>query len=162
MPSFDIVSKTEMQEIDNALNGITREIAQRYDFKGSKCTIERKDKLITINADDDFKLKQIHDLIATYFTRRDVDPRTLEHKKPESASGGALRQEAVIREGIDQETAKYIVKEVKAGKKKVQIAIQGDELRVSGKKRDDLQEIIELCKGLKKVDRPLQFVNFRD
>ena len=162
MPSFDIVSKTEMQEIDNALNGITREISQRYDFKGSKCTIERKEMLITINADDDFKLKQIHALIATYFTRREVDPRILDHKNPETASGGTLRQEAVIREGIDQETAKYIVKEVKAGKKKVQIAIQGDELRVSGKKRDDLQEIIDLCKGLKKVDCPLQFVNFRD
>jgi uncharacterized protein YajQ (UPF0234 family) len=162
MPTFDIVSKTDMQEVDNAINGITREIKQRYDFKGSKCSVDRSEASITINADDDFKLKQVHELIATYFTRRKVDPRVLVYKEPEGASGGSLRQQVTVREGIDQETARYIVKEIKGSKLKVQVAVQGNELRVSGKKRDNLQEVISLCKGLKKVDQPLQFVNFRD
>lgn len=163
MPSFDIVSKTDMQEVDNAIGGITREITQRFDFKGSKCSVTRKDEEITILADDDFKMKQVHDLIATYFTRRKVDPRFLDYKPPEGASGGTLRQIAIVRQGINQETAKYITKEIKAQKKlKVQVAIQGDELRVSGKKRDDLQAVIAFCEELKKVDQPLQFVNFRD
>ncbi len=162
MPSFDIVSKTDMQEVDNAINGVTREIAQRYDFKGSKCSVERKDTDLTILADDDFRLKQVHDLIATYFTRRKVDPRVLKYKTPENASGGTLRQAAVLQEGIDQETAKYITKEIKSQKFKVQVAIQGNELRVSGKKRDDLQTVIAFCKDLNKVDQPLQFENFRD
>ncbi len=162
MPSFDIVSKTDMQEVDNAINGVTREISQRYDFKGSKCSVERKETDMTILADDDFRLKQVHDLITTYFTRRKVDPRTLKYKTPENASGGTLRQAAVLQEGIDQETAKYITKEIKSQKFKVQVAIQGEELRVSGKKRDDLQTVIAFCKDLKKVDQPLQFENFRD
>ncbi|MDA0999830.1 MAG: YajQ family cyclic di-GMP-binding protein [bacterium] len=162
MPTFDIVSKTDMQEVDNAIGGITREIAQRFDFKGSKCSVTRKEVEITILADDDFKLKQVHDLIATYFTRRKVDPRFLDYKTPESASGGTLRQIALVRQGIEQETAKYITKEIKGQKFKVQVAIQGDELRVSGKKRDDLQEVIAFCKELKKVEQPLQYVNFRD
>ena len=162
MPSFDIVSRTDMQEVDNAINGVTREIAQRYDFKGSKCSVVRKETDMTILADDDFRLKQVHDLIATYFTRRKVDPRVLKYKTPETASGGTLRQAAILKEGIDQETAKYITKEIKSQKFKVQIAIQGNELRVSGKKRDDLQTVISFCKELKKVDQPLQFENFRD
>jgi uncharacterized protein YajQ (UPF0234 family) len=151
-----------MQEVDNAINGVTREIAQRYDFKGSKCSVERKETDMTILADDEFRLKQVHDLITTYFTRRKVDPRVLKYKTPETASGGTLRQAAVLQEGIDQETAKYITKEIKSQKFKVQIAIQGNELRVSGKKRDDLQTVISFCKELKKVDQPLQFENFRD
>ncbi|MEE9239833.1 MAG: YajQ family cyclic di-GMP-binding protein [bacterium] len=162
MPSFDIVSRTDLQEVDNAINGITREITQRYDFKGSKCGVERKDTDITILADDEFRLKQVHDLIATYFTRRKVDPRALKYNAPENASGGTLRQSAVLQQGIGQETAKYITKEIKSQKLKVQVAIQGEELRISGKKRDDLQTVIAFCKGLKKVDQPLQFVNFRD
>ena len=162
MPSFDIVSRTDLQEVDNAINGITREITQRYDFKGSKCGVERKDTDITILADDEFRLKQVHDLIATYFTRRKVDPRALKYNPPENASGGTLRQSAVLQQGIGQETAKYITKEIKSQKLKVQVAIQGEELRISGKKRDDLQTVIAFCKGLKEVDQPLQFVNFRD
>ena len=151
-----------MQEVDNAINGVTREIAQRYDFKGSKCSVERKETDMTILADDEFRLKQVHDLITTYFTRRNVDPRVLKYKTPENASSGTLRQSAVLQEGIDQETAKFITKEIKSQKFKVQVAIQGNELRVSGKKRDDLQTVIAFCKDLKKVDQPLQFENFRD
>ena len=162
MPSFDIVSKTDFGEVDNAIQGVAREIAQRYDFKGSKCSVERNGGSLTIKADDDFKLKQVHELIVTYLTRRKVDARTLAYEVPENASGGTLRQIATIRQGIDTETARSIVKDIKATKIKVQVAIQGDELRVSGKKRDDLQAVIGLCKEMKKVDQPLQFVNFRD
>lgn len=161
MPSFDIVSKTNLAEVDNALAGIMREVAQRFDFKGAKCSVERKDHAITVLADDDQKLKQMHELLKVYFTRRQVDPKVMEFKTPEKASGNALRQEVVIREGIEATLAKTIVKEIKDSKIKAQVAIQGDELRVSGKKRDDLQEAIALVKKMD-VDLPLQFVNFRD
>ncbi|MBI1724812.1 MAG: YajQ family cyclic di-GMP-binding protein [Candidatus Tectomicrobia bacterium] len=161
MPSFDIVSRTDLQEVENAVQGIRREIGQRFDFKGSKCAIERKDQELILLADDDFKLKQMHDLMATYLARRKVDARALEYGKPEEASGGALRQTVKIRNGIDQETAKSISKAIRDSKLKVQAAIQGDELRVSGKKKDDLQAVIALCREMK-VDLPLQYVNFRD
>lgn len=161
MPSFDIVSKTNMAEVDNALAGITREIGTRFDFKGSKCSVERADHTITILADDDMKLKQMHELMSVYFTRRQVDPKVLDYKPAEKASGNSLRQIATVKEGIDQTLAKKLVKEIKDAKLKVQAAIQGDELRVSGKKRDDLQEAIAMIKKLE-VDQPLQYVNFRD
>lgn len=161
MPSFDIVSRTDLQEVENAVQGIRREIGQRFDFKGSKCAIERKEQELILLADDDFKLKQMHDLLATYLARRKVDARALEYGKPEEASGGALRQTVKIRNGIDQETAKSISKAIRDSKLKVQAAIQGDELRVSGKKKDDLQAVITLCREMK-VDLPLQYVNFRD
>ena len=161
MPSFDIVSKTDLAEVDNAINGITREIGQRYDFKNSKCTIERKDDAITINADDDMKLRQMHELLATYLTRRKLDPKALEYKTPEQAAGQSVRQTAIVRQGVGQDVSKKIVKEIKSGKIKVQVAIQGDQLRVTGKKRDDLQSAIEIVKDLE-IDLPLQYVNFRD
>jgi uncharacterized protein YajQ (UPF0234 family) len=161
MPSFDIVSKTNLAEVDNALAGVTREVAQRFDFKGSKCSVERKEHAITVLADDDQKLKQMHELLKVHFTRRQVDPKVMEFKTPEKASGNSVRQEVVIREGIESTLAKAIVKEIKDSKAKVQVAIQGDELRVSGKKRDDLQEAIALVKKMD-VDLPLQFINFRD
>lgn len=161
MPSFDIVSKTDMAEVDNALQGVAREVAQRFDFKGSKCSVERKEQVITILADDDLKLKQMHELLKAHLTRRKVDAGALEFKEPQKASGNTLRQEVVVRQGIDATLAKRLVKEIKDSKIKVQVAIQGSELRVSGKKRDDLQEVIALVRGLK-VDLPLQYVNFRD
>ena len=102
MPSFDIVSRTDLQEVDNAINGVRREITQRFDFKGSKCALERKEEVITLLADDDFKLRQMHDLVNTYFTRRKVDLRALDFKEPESASGGALRQTLIVQQGVDQ------------------------------------------------------------
>jgi len=161
MPSFDIVSKTNMPEVDNALAGITREIGTRFDFKGSKCSVERADQTITILADDDMKLKQMHELLAVYFTRRQVDPKVLDYKPAEKASGNSVRQIVTIKEGIDQTLAKKLVKEIKDSKLKVQAAIQGDELRITGKKRDDLQDAIAV---IKKIDagQPLQYVNFRD
>ena len=161
MPSFDIVSKTEITEVDNALAGMRREIETRFDFKGSKCSVERKDNLLTLLADDDLKLKQMHELLKGYMTRRKLDAGALEFKDPEKASGNSVRQVVTVKQGIDQALAKKIVKAIKDAKLKVQAAIQGDELRISGKKRDDLQEAIAL---LRKADFaiPLQFENFRD
>jgi hypothetical protein len=161
MSSFDIVSKTDLQEVDNMVNQAMREVDNRYDFKGSNCTIERVDTTITVNADDDYKLKAIEDLLKVHATRRNVDPKALEFKTAEKASGNSLRQEVIVKQGIDQEVAKKIVKEIKATKIKVQAAIQGDEVRISGKKRDELQEVIQLVKGLN-IELPLQFINFRD
>lgn len=161
MPSFDIVSKTDLAEVDNALNGMKREIDTRFDFKGSKCSIERKDNTITIVADDDLKLKQMHELLKGYFARRKLDPGALEFKDPEKAAGSTLRQQVIVKQGIDSALAKRIVKEIKDSKIKVQAAIQGDELRVSGKKRDDLQAAIARVKNMK-IEQPLQYVNFRD
>ncbi len=161
MPSFDIVSRTDLQEVDNAINGVRREIAQRFDFKGSKCALDRKDTEVTLLADDDFKLRQMHDLVHTHLTRRKVDLRALDFKDPESAAGGALRQAILVKQGVDQDSAREIVKKVKATKMKVQVAIQGDQLRVSGKKRDDLQQVISLCRELD-LKLALQFENMRD
>jgi hypothetical protein len=161
MPSFDIVSKTDMAEVDNALNNIRREIETRYDFKGSNCTIERAEQAITIHADDDLKLKQMHELLATHLTRRKVDSGVLDYQTPEKSAGQSVRQVVIVRQGIDKELAKKLVKEIKGSKIKVQVSIQGDELRVTGKKRDDLQATITFCKGLKQ-ELPLQYVNFRD
>ena len=161
MPSFDIVSKTDMAEVENALNNIRREIETRYDFKGSNCKIELADQAITIHADDDLKLKQMHELLQGHLTRRNVDAKVLDYKTLEKSAGQSVRQVVVIRQGIDKELAKKLVKEIKGSKIKAQIAIQGDELRVTGKKRDNLQEVIAFCKGLT-FELPLQYTNFRD
>jgi uncharacterized protein YajQ (UPF0234 family) len=161
MPSFDIVSRTELPEVDNALQMARREIETRYDFKGSSCSIERSDETLVIRADDDFKLKQVQELLRGHMAKRKVDTRAFDFQKPESASGNSLRQTVVIRQGIERELAQKVVKAVKGAKLKVQVQIQGDELRVSGKKRDDLQDAIALVKDMK-IEQPLQYVNFRD
>ena len=161
MPSFDIVSKSEMAEVDNAVAGAVREMGQRFDFKGSKSSLERKDNEIVILADDALKLKQVQDLLKTYITRRKLDVSALDFGKEEKAAGAMVRQNVRVKQGIDQETAKKISKAIKDSKKKVQVSIQGDELRVSGKKRDDLQDVIAFVKTLG-IPQPLQFVNFRD
>ncbi len=161
MPSFDIVSQTDISEVDNALNNMIREMGQRYDFKGAKCTIERKDSEINIVADDDMKLRQMHELLAGHLAKRKIDVGVIDYQTPEPSAGQSLRQTATIQQGIDRDLAKKIVKEIKSSKLKVQSAIQGDELRITGKKRDDLQAVIEHVKGLS-IDLPLQFVNFRD
>lgn len=161
MPSFDIVSKTDINEVENALNNVRREIETRYDFKGSDSKIEQNDKVLTIFADDDLKLKQMHELLQGHLTRRNVDAKVLDYKTPEKAAGQSVRQQVIVREGIEKELAKKLVKLIKGSKIKVQVAIQGDELRVTGKKRDDLQQVIAFCKE-QDTDMPLQFVNFRD
>ncbi len=161
MPSFDIVSEVDLTEADNAVANVLREIATRYDFKGSKSTVEIKEGVITINADDELKLKQMHELLQGHMQRRGIAPGSLDYQKEEKAAGQSVRQLVKIKEGIDKELAKEIVKAVKEAKFKVQVAIQGDELRVTGKKRDDLQEVIAFVKTLKN-EQPLQFKNFRD
>jgi hypothetical protein len=147
--------------VDNALQNLEREITQRYDFKGSKSRVERKESELTIHADDDLKLKQMHELLQTHLARRKIAPGALDYRTPEKAAGQSMRQVAVVRTGIDKELAKRLVKDIKNAKLKVQVAIQGDELRVSGKKRDELQEAIAFVKSLD-IEQPLQFINFRD
>lgn len=161
MPSFDIVSRVELAEVDNAIAGIDREIATRFDFKSSKCTIERKEGEIMLLADDELKLKQMHELLKVHLTRRKVEPGALDYKNPEKAAGNTVRQTIVLRQGIDADLARQLVREAKDSKLKVQAAVQGGELRITGKKRDDLQAAIALIRGLK-IEQPLQFVNFRE
>lgn len=161
MPSFDVVSKTDLSEVENAVQNVMREIAQRYDFKGSKSTVERNEAEITIEADDDLKLKQVHELLQGHLSRRGIEPGVLDYKTVEPAAGQSVRQKVLVKEGIDKELAKKLVKSIKDTKMKVQVSIQGDELRVNGKKRDDLQEVIAFLKE-KGGEQPLQFVNFRD
>lgn len=161
MPSFDIVSKTDLAEVDNALANMMREIGQRYDFKNSSSRIERNGVELTLDADDELKLKQMHELLQGHLARRKIDVGILDYKGVEKAAGQAVRQKALVRQGIDRELAKRLVKEVKDGKFKVQISVQGDELRVAGKKRDDLQAVIQHIKSLA-IEQPLQYVNFRD
>jgi len=161
MPSFDIVSRTEMTEVDNAVQGAMREIGTRYDFKGSSSTIERNDENLLIKTEDDLKLKQVQELLRGHMAKRKVDVSVLDFKEPEKAFGNSLRQTVLVKQGIERDLAQKIVKTIKGSKVKVQVAIQGDELRVSGKKRDDLQAAIALIKE-SKIDQPLQYINFRD
>ena len=161
MPSFDIVSRTELPEVDNAIQGALREIGTRFDFKGSKCSIERTDETILLRADDDLKLRQVQELLRGYLARRKVEIGAFEFQTPEAATGNSVRQTVLIKQGVERELAQTIIKAVKAAKLKAQVAIQGSELRVSGKKRDDLQAVISLIKS-QENEQPLQYVNFRD
>jgi len=161
MPSFDVVSKTDLMEVDNAINGVKRQIRQRYDLAGTKCDIERIDNTVTIIADDTMKLTQVEDLLREHLARRKVDRGAFEFKATLNASGETIRRTISIRQGIDADLGRKITKAVKATKIKVQISIQGSELRMSGKKRDDLQETIAFIKEMN-IEQPLQYVNFRD
>ena len=161
MPSFDIVSRTEIQEVDNAIQNAMREIGTRFDFKGSSSSIERTDESILIKADDEMKLKQVQELLRGHMAKRKVEVGAFDFQKPEKAFGDSLRQTVAIKQGVERELAQKIVKTIKGMKAKVQVAIQGDEVRVSGKKRDDLQAAIDLIKD-SEISQPLQYVNFRD
>lgn len=161
MPSFDIVSKTDLSEVANAIANMDREMQQRYDFKGANCRIEQNEAEIILHADDDLKLRQMHEMLQGHLTRRKVDAGVLDYQSEEQAAGQSVRQKVLIRQGIDRELAKRLVKELKGSKIKVQVSIQGDELRVTGKKRDDLQAAISHVKGID-TEMPLQFVNMRD
>src|SRR5665213_4073793 len=146
MPSFDIVSRLDLAEVDNGIAGIAREIATRFDFKGSKCTIERNEGELLLVADDDLKLKQMHELLKVHLTRRKVDAAALDFKPPQKAAGNTLRQTVALRQGVETDLARKLVREIKDSKLKVQVAIQGNELRVTAKKRDDLQAAITLLR----------------
>jgi uncharacterized protein YajQ (UPF0234 family) len=161
MPSFDIVSKIDMTSVDNALQGVMKEMQVRYDFKGSKSEISKTDEAILISADDELKRRQVEELLITHLTRKGVDTKALEFGKVDQASGNTVRQTVTVRQGIQRDVAQKIVKAIKSSKLKTQAAIQGDEVRVSGKKRDELQETMAMIKELG-VEFPLQFENFRD
>ena len=161
MPSFDIVSKTDMTAVDNALQGVIKEMQVRYDFKGSKSEVSKTDEAILILADDELKRRQVEELLITHLTRKNVDTKALEFDKPEQAGGNMIRQTVTIKQGVQREFAQQIVKAIKSSKLKTQASIQGDEVRVTGKKRDDLQETMSMIKTLD-IDLPLQFENFRD
>jgi len=161
MPSFDIVSEVNVSEAGNAVQNVMREIGTRYDFKGSKAKVEIAEGVVTIFADDGLKLKQVREILQGAMQKRGIEPGSLDYQKEEPAAGQSVRQTVRLRQGIDKELARKIVKEIKDAKFKVQSAIQGEELRVTGKKRDDLQEVIAFVKGLD-IEQPLQFKNFRD
>jgi len=161
MPSFDVISKINYQEFDNALANCLREIGNRYDFKGLKISIERKDKIITTLAPDELKLKQVNELLQIHLIRRKIDPRVIAIKNSESAAGTSIRQVSELEEGISQENAKKIIADIKKLKLKIQIKIQGEELRAEGKKRDDLQEAMAAIEAID-IGLPIEFVNFRD
>ena len=135
MPSFDVVSRVDFQEIDNAIANALREITNRYDFKGSNTSVERKEKIITIVTDDDLKLSQVDDILISYFVRRKLDPLALGKKDKEKAGGDRIRQSITLVEGIEQDIAKKITSEIKNSKMKIQAKINGNELRIDGKKK---------------------------
>ena len=163
MPSFDVVSRVDLQEMDNAVNQVRKEVETRYDFKGSKTSVElaRKDAVIRFHTEDDMKLRALKDMLIGKVVKRGIDVKALDFGKPEPAGGDTLRQEVTIAEGIDIEVARKVVKAIKDKKLKVQAAIQGDEVRVTGKKRDDLQEVIAFLRE-QDFGIPLQFVNMRE
>ena len=161
MPSFDVVSRLEMQEIDNAVSNAMKEITQRYDFKGSISKLERSDNIVTLLTEDDMKAKQVIEILTSHLIKRKLDPKAVKFKSAENASGNTIRQKYDLLEGIDQEMGKKITKMIKDTKLKVQAKIQGNELRISGAKKDNLQDVMSKINELK-LELPLQFVNFRD
>ncbi len=160
MPSFDVVSKVDMQEIDNAVNQALKEISQRYDFKGTHNEITLENEAISLLGADDYKLDAVVDVLKGKLVRRNVSPKCLDFGKKEPGSGGAVRQKVSIVQGVSKEKGKEIVKAIKDSKLKVQAQIMDDQVRVSSKKIDDLQEVIQLLKG-KDFDIELQFINMR-
>ncbi|HET7136129.1 MAG TPA: YajQ family cyclic di-GMP-binding protein [Casimicrobiaceae bacterium] len=161
MPSFDIVSEVNQVEVRNAIDQANREIGTRFDFKGSDARVEYDGKALTLFADDDFKLKQVTDIVVAKLAKRQVDVRALDYGSVEKISGSKVKQAVTVRTGVAQDLAKKIVKLVKDSKLKVQAAIQGEAVRVSGTKKDDLQSAIALVKK-SITDFPLQYQNFRD
>jgi len=161
MPSFDVVNRLDFQEIDNAIGNATREITNRYDFKGSDTSIERKENDLTVVTEDELKLNQVHDLLITHLVRRKIDPLCLSKKNIEKAGGNKIRQFYKFIEGIEQAISKQITAEVKNSKIKVQVKINGNELRVDGKKKDDLQSVMQMIEN-SDIGIPIQFINFRD
>ena len=161
MPSFDVVSEVDWQEVRNAVDQANREIGTRYDFKGTDAKVEQKDQLLIVHADEEFQVDQALEILRNKLAKRKVDLDCLDVGKIETVGSGKARQEIKVRDGIEQDLGKQLVKTIKASKIKVQASIQGNQVRVSGKKRDDLQSVIEIMRK-EKVGLPLQFVNFRD
>ena len=160
MPSFDVVSEVDSQEVINAVDQANRELGTRFDFKGTNAKFELEGSAVTLRAKEKFQLQQMFDILSIRFTRRKVDVRCLKVDPPQENVGEAY-QVVTVRQGIETELARKIVKMIKVQKLKVQVAIQGEKVRVTGKKRDDLQQVIGLLKE-SDVGLPLQFENYRD
>jgi len=160
MPSFDVVSEVDQHELSNAVDHTQREIGNRFDFKGTSAKAELADGKIMLFADSDFQIQQIHPVLYQKLTARKIDIECLEAGKVEN-SGKGVKQAVAVRQGIDKETAKKAIAKIKESKIKVQAQIQGEQLRVTGKKRDDLQSVMAMLKGAE-LGLPMQFQNFRD
>lgn len=160
MPSFDVVSEVDLHEVSNAVDQANREVGQRYDFKGSDARYDQKENVVTLSAPSEFQLNQMLDILRLKLAKRDVDVACLKVDEP-VVTGQTARQIVTLRRGIDTELAKRIQRKIKDSKLKVQASIQGDQVRITGKKRDDLQAAISLIKAAE-IDLPLQYTNFRD
>lgn len=161
MPSFDIVSEVDKQEVRNAIEQVNKEVGTRFDFKGSDARVEPSDYKLTIYADDEFKLSQVLDILIAKLAKRGVDVRCLDKGAVEKISGNKVKQQVTVKTGVESELAKKIIRLVKDSKLKVQGSIQGEAVRISGAKRDTLQEAIQLVK--KSISEfPVQFQNFRE
>ncbi|SOD41205.1 YajQ family cyclic di-GMP-binding protein [Nitrosovibrio sp. Nv4] len=161
MPSFDIVSEVDKQEIRNAVDQTNKEVSTRFDFKGSDARVEQADYILTVFADDEFKLSQVLDILTAKLAKRNVDVRCLDKAQSEKISGNKVKQQVTVKTGVESELAKKIIRLIKDSKLKVQGSIQGEAVRVSGAKRDTLQEAIQLVKK-SVTEFPLQFQNFRE
>ena len=163
MPTFDIVSKIDGQTLDNAINTAKKEILNRYDFNGSQSSIEldKKTNVITVVTENDMRMKAIQDAIISRMVKQQLDPKAMDFGKEEYASGNMIRKEIQVKQGIDKEAAKKIVKKIKDSGLKVQASIMDDQIRVQGKKIDDLQAVISLCRK-DDFEQPLQYINMRD
>ncbi|MCB1937707.1 MAG: YajQ family cyclic di-GMP-binding protein [Rhodocyclaceae bacterium] len=161
MPSFDISSEVDMVALRNAVEGANRKITNRYDFKGSNAVVELADTLLTLHADSDFQIEQMMGILLPEMTAKKIDVRCLDHGALQKVGGNRVKQEIRVKVGVEQDLAKKIVKLIKDGKLKAQASIQGDSVRVTGKKRDDLQDCIALVRK-EITDYPLQYGNFRD
>src|SRR5882672_2828241 len=162
MPSFDIVNRVDLQEVDNAVNITKKAILSRYDFRNSKTeiTIDKKEKKIHVTTEDDMKLRAVQDALIENLVKRKVDRKSLDPKPAEAAAHGMIQREIAIKEGVDSDTARTIVKMIKGKKLKVQAAIQENQVRVTGKKIDDLQEVIQMLR-VGQMTIPLQFINMQ-
>lgn len=161
MPSFDIVSEVDKHELTNAVDQANRELRNRFDFRGTEASVEQSEKVLTLVADSDFQLEQLLDILRLKLVKRGIELTCLEIK--DSIGHGKMRkQDVIVREGIDKDLSRKIVKLIKQSKIKVQAAVQGESVRVTGKKRDDLQAVMAMLKDDDSIDMPLQFNNFRD
>lgn len=161
MPSFDVVSEVDKQEVRNAVDQTNKEVSTRFDFKGSDARVEQADYTLTVFADDEFKLDQVLDILTARLAKRNVDVRCLDRAQVEKISGNKVKQQVTVKTGVESELARKIVRLIKDSKLKVQGSIQGDAVRVAGAKRDTLQEAIQLIRK-SITEFPVQFQNFRD
>jgi uncharacterized protein YajQ (UPF0234 family) len=161
MPSFDVVCRVDLQEVDNAVHQTLREIGQRFDFKGIETTIRRDDHALHLQSADEFKVKAVGDILREKLAKREIPAKALTFGRIEPAAGGTAKQTITFQSGIPVDRARELVKMIKGAKLKVQAAIQSDQVRVTGKKRDDLQAVIALLRGAD-LDLAMQFVNMRD